>query len=77
MSNIDVIRAWKDEAYRNSLTPDQLAALPENPAGFVELNDQALEASVGGETERLWTLGCCPTLNCHTTFEFTICWGIC
>ncbi len=78
MSNIDVIRAWKDEAYRDSLTPDQLAALPENPAGFVELDDQALEIPVGGATEILWTFGCCITFpNCHTVACFTLCWGIC
>ncbi|MEZ4673921.1 MAG: mersacidin/lichenicidin family type 2 lantibiotic [Caldilineaceae bacterium] len=29
MSNINIIRAWKDEAYRNSLSNVELAALPE------------------------------------------------
>lgn len=31
--NTSPIDAWKDPAYRSSLTPDQLAALPPNPAG--------------------------------------------
>ena len=30
--NVDIERAWKDDDYRNSLTPPQLAQLPTNPA---------------------------------------------
>jgi mersacidin/lichenicidin family type 2 lantibiotic len=33
VSDLDVVRAWKDEGYRRSLTPEQLARLPQNPAG--------------------------------------------
>jgi len=33
---IDIIRAWKDEAYRSSLSDEERCALPENPVG--ELN---------------------------------------
>ena len=36
MSNVNIIRAWKDEEYRNSLTDEQRAALPANPAGAIE-----------------------------------------
>ena len=42
MSNETVIRAWKDEAFRNSLSPAELAMLPPNPAGLVELSDADL-----------------------------------
>ncbi len=78
MSKIDIVRAWKDEEYRNSLTIDQLAALPENPAGFVELDEQALEASVGGETEAIWTYGCCQGLtNYYTCWGYTVCGALC
>jgi mersacidin/lichenicidin family type 2 lantibiotic len=48
MSRLDIIRAWKDAAYRRSLTPDQLAALPANPAGAVELTE-AEAAAVDGK----------------------------
>jgi mersacidin/lichenicidin family type 2 lantibiotic len=48
MSKIDVIRAWKDEAYRMSLTPEQRSALPANPAGLIELQDADLDDVVGG-----------------------------
>jgi mersacidin/lichenicidin family type 2 lantibiotic len=47
MSNQHVIRAWKDEKYRQSLSTSELAQLPENPAGLTELNDEDL-SSVNG-----------------------------
>ena len=40
MSN--VVRAWKDEAYRRSLSAEEQTMLPANPAGEVELTDTAL-----------------------------------
>ena len=48
MSNIDIIRAWKDEEYRNSLSEEQRNQLPENPAGIVKLSDAEMEALAGG-----------------------------
>jgi mersacidin/lichenicidin family type 2 lantibiotic len=33
MSKQDIIRAWKDAAYRDSLSAAERAALPDNPAG--------------------------------------------
>ncbi|MBV6622421.1 MAG: mersacidin/lichenicidin family type 2 lantibiotic [Rivularia sp. (in: Bacteria)] len=48
MSNIDIIRAWKDEEYRNSLSEEQRSQLPENPAGMVELSDEDMESMAGG-----------------------------
>ena len=47
---IDVIRAWKDESYRESLTPEQRAALPANPAGAIELTENELAAVDGAMT---------------------------
>ena len=44
----DIIRAWKDEAFRESLSTAQRAQLPEHPAGLVELNDEDLETVAGG-----------------------------
>jgi mersacidin/lichenicidin family type 2 lantibiotic len=37
MSPKDVIRAWKNEEYAASLSPAEASALPENPAGNIEL----------------------------------------
>lgn len=39
-----IIRAWKDEEYRMSLSQEQLALLPEHPSGMIELSDQDLSA---------------------------------
>ena len=49
MSDLDIIRAWKDKTYRNSLSAEQLAQLPENPAGAVDLTDDEL-ANIGATT---------------------------
>lgn len=46
--DIDIIRAWKDEDYLDSLSEEQRAQLPENPAGMVELLDEDMGAVVGG-----------------------------
>ncbi|MBD2214268.1 mersacidin/lichenicidin family type 2 lantibiotic [Calothrix sp. FACHB-156] len=48
MSNNDIIRAWKDEEYRNSLTEEQRSQLPENPAGLIELPNEVTETVAGG-----------------------------
>lgn len=48
MANIDIIRAWKDEEFRNSLSEEQKAQLPDNPAGLVDLTDEDLNAVAGG-----------------------------
>jgi mersacidin/lichenicidin family type 2 lantibiotic len=46
---IDIVRAWKDEEYRNSLSNEELAMLPTNPAGCLELSDAELEAIHGAK----------------------------
>ncbi|MFL5357706.1 mersacidin/lichenicidin family type 2 lantibiotic [Archangium sp.] len=48
MSNIDVVRAWKDEQYRMSLSETERASLPENPDGMVDLTELDLEGVSGG-----------------------------
>lgn len=45
---VDIGRAWKDEEYRNSLTPEQLAQIPSNPAGDVEMSQEDLDDIAGG-----------------------------
>ncbi len=45
---IDVVRAWRDEEYRNSLTPEELATLPESPAGIATVDETALRSITGG-----------------------------
>jgi mersacidin/lichenicidin family type 2 lantibiotic len=57
ISDIDLVRAWKDEEYWNSLSEEQKALLPENPAGLIDLTDEALNGVVGGVIEEL-PVGC-------------------
>lgn len=48
MNRESIIRAWKDPAYRASLSSEQRAELPEHPSGVVELDDTTLGEAVGG-----------------------------
>jgi mersacidin/lichenicidin family type 2 lantibiotic len=48
MKNSDIIRAWKDQAYRHSLSAAERAALPENPAGAVTLSAEQAASVKGG-----------------------------
>jgi mersacidin/lichenicidin family type 2 lantibiotic len=60
---IDIVRAWKDEAYRRSLSPEEQAMLPENPAGVLELSDAELQVIHGGNSALMSVL--CSVL-CHS-----------
>jgi mersacidin/lichenicidin family type 2 lantibiotic len=48
MATINVIRAWRDEEYRMSLTEAELAQLPANPVGGLMLTDEELKQASGG-----------------------------
>ena len=49
MNGEQIVRAWKDEDYRLGLSEAELSALPENPAGLLELSDPDL-GDVAGQT---------------------------
>ena len=51
MSKFDIIRAWKDEAYRNSLSAKERSTLPKHPAGMIELGAADLENIAGGKAD--------------------------
>jgi mersacidin/lichenicidin family type 2 lantibiotic len=38
----EIIRAWKDKNFRDSLSEEKRAQLPANPAGLVEIEDAQL-----------------------------------
>jgi mersacidin/lichenicidin family type 2 lantibiotic len=69
MKRESIIRAWKDEAYRQSLSEAERAHLPEHPAGSIELNDAALGGVAGGMPPQTSTkcgsslCTCCCTLR--------------
>jgi len=44
----EIIRAWKDKSFRDSLTEEQRVQLPANPAGLVEIDDEQLVQVAGG-----------------------------
>jgi mersacidin/lichenicidin family type 2 lantibiotic len=48
MSQQDIIHAWKDRNYRESLSQEQRSLLPENPAGTIELSDVDQAIIAGG-----------------------------
>ena len=48
MSKVDVIRAWKDEEYRQSLTEAQRASVPPHPSGLIELKTEEMGGVLGG-----------------------------
>ena len=59
----DIIRAWKDEAYRASLSTEEQAMLPENPAGALELSDAELEAVHGAQLIGISSIVICSTFG--------------
>ena len=79
LREIDVIRAWRDVAYRASLSEEERASLPPHPAGLVELDDLDLGRVSGRGTGEpttqqpkptkwggtLCCTGCCCTVNPH------------
>ncbi len=73
MSNLDIVRAWKDEDYRNSLTAEQRMMLPDNPAGLVELSDTEIAGVEGGTSAPCVTVSVLATCsgNCNTLFNGT------
>jgi len=46
----DIVRAWKDESYRQGLSNEERNMLPANPAGDLELTDAELESAFGGQS---------------------------
>lgn len=68
MSNRKTIQAWKDPAYRNNLSEAERAALPEHPAGLIELSDADLGVVAGGRYVPTWHRTCGD--NCGTNLVY-------
>jgi mersacidin/lichenicidin family type 2 lantibiotic len=47
-TNNTIAKSWKDARFRATLSADEAAALPANPAGAIELPDEALSEVNGG-----------------------------
>jgi mersacidin/lichenicidin family type 2 lantibiotic len=63
--NIDrIIKVWKSEEYRESLSAEERALLPENPAGEIELNESELQSAIGGDAVPTNPIDCSvPTMQ--------------
>lgn len=74
---IDVKRAWKDQNYRASLTPEQIAELPAHPAGksWGDMGPQELSSIVGGGLEARPPITSSGYL-CTVTTECPV-WSLC
>jgi mersacidin/lichenicidin family type 2 lantibiotic len=62
MNTTNIIRAWKDEEYRLSLSDAERAMLPPHPAGEIELTDAEMGTIVGGAHADTFTVNgeiCC------------------
>jgi mersacidin/lichenicidin family type 2 lantibiotic len=53
----DIIRAWQDREYRESLSDEERAKLPENPVGQIELTEDEL-TEVMGAAQSGASVGC-------------------
>jgi mersacidin/lichenicidin family type 2 lantibiotic len=80
-----IVHSWKDEDYRMSLSSDEQALLPDNPAGLIELSDAELGGMAGGMEDRSWG-GCysqrfiCPEslfVPCSLFACPSLGWGAC
>ncbi|HLZ59637.1 MAG TPA: mersacidin/lichenicidin family type 2 lantibiotic [Ktedonosporobacter sp.] len=50
MNTLDIVRAWKDAAFRHGLSAEEQALLPEHPAGAIGLTDEELSQVEGGSS---------------------------
>ena len=77
MCNPEIIRAWKDEDYRMSLSEAERRMLPTNPAGLNEISDGELGLVAGGEQYlpvMSFQFFCSWVGGCNSQF-FEICTG--
>lgn len=63
MSTLEIARAWVDQEYRGSLSVEQIAELPEHPAGAIDAELEQLLDMWGGQ-EPSYTAGCTGTCSC-------------
>jgi len=52
VSKDTIMRAWKDDGFRQSLSPEEQAAIPDRPTApdGSPLTDEQLESAAGGTT---------------------------
>ena len=65
MSHSEIIRMWKDEDFRASMSESAKAKLPAHPAGLINLSDADLDDVAGGGGTGNWA--CSQCLPCSTS----------
>lgn len=62
----DIAQAWRNGLHALQLTDDERAALPESPAGVVQVDDEALSSIAGGCNSGKTSAICtpCPPRHC-------------
>ncbi len=66
----DITRAWKDEAYRQTLSPEQLEILEANPVG--ELDEAALAEIFGGDMPDFAGVAAASSSSSRHTHSFSL-----
>ena len=68
MQSIEIVRAWKDEDYRDTLTLEQRASLPAHPSGLMDFEGSEIQVegtfeaspvACGQHSQKSWDLSCC------------------
>jgi mersacidin/lichenicidin family type 2 lantibiotic len=63
---VNVVMAWKNPEFRESLSEQALSELPEHPCGSVQLTDDVLVDVRGAATQQAMSWGCCGGLTAPT-----------
>ena len=72
MTTQEIVRSWRDDEYRASLNSNDLALVPENPVGLLELSDQEL---AGTDAGTLSTISIASTIVIIISHEASCSWG--
>ncbi|MCP4548729.1 MAG: mersacidin/lichenicidin family type 2 lantibiotic [bacterium] len=65
MKKEQIVKAWKNAEYRETLTETERSAMPGHPCGLVELDERDLGTAAGGTD--ILSIWLCPTDGCETT----------
>jgi mersacidin/lichenicidin family type 2 lantibiotic len=81
MTTNEIVRSWKDTDFRQSLSIEQLALIPGNPAGLAELTDEELFDVEGGITPSIVVasalLSAATAVSLVEITEHVCSWGQC
>jgi mersacidin/lichenicidin family type 2 lantibiotic len=73
MTPTDIIRAWRDEEYRGSLSDEMKASLPDSPVGFPEVSNNYGSSAVAAATFATWCDDCYTQNPCTAhTYCYTV-----